>query len=132
MIGNISLIEMMARLSRALSDAPGQINGILYSIPEFKDLVTGDNNTVTAVHSHIQTASSTACGWGGIAGQAFTDFWITTLEFELLDVAAIYVGRLAYLCKMDDNYRSCIITQGLPLWDQSKNNKLEIIWRATK
>lgn len=131
-MGNISLMEMLARMTRAIEESPHHIVNLLYNLPEYKELATRKNNSVTAVHSHIQTASSTSCGWGGIAGQAFTDFWITAIEFEIIGVVAVYIGRIAYICKMDDNYRECISSQGLPLWDQCQNGKLAILWKATK
>lgn len=52
------------------------------------------------VYHFPQTWSSTALGFGGLAGQAFTSSYSTVVLPDTRDVAAVYFGgRFAYLIK---------------------------------
>jgi hypothetical protein len=53
---------------------------------------------LTVAAMFVQTWSSTALGFGGIGGQAFTSAYVCVIESNLLGQFAVYFGgRLAYV-----------------------------------
>lgn len=131
-MGNTSVIELLKRLTAALSDSPGLIAAVLSSKEQFKDIYKPQNFDSPDAHVLAQSASSTACGWGGIGGQAFTNVYVVAVEYPNIDVAIVHVGRPAYICRNNDHYRKLLISGRLPLWDEVQRSELEIFWRAQK
>ncbi len=55
------------------------------------------------IHVVNQNWPSTACGWGGMGGAAFTDSYTTIIENSQIDLVAVYYsGKLAYLAKNNE------------------------------
>src|SRR5687768_9198165 len=125
MIGNTSPIEAVSSLCSALSHAPkGFVRNALRSTANL-DVTDYDMEDMN-MHIFGQVASDTACGWGGIAGHAFTNFYLVVIEFPRLNVAAVYVNRIAYICKMDDRYKEFVVQSQMPLWDEVEASGLDL------
>jgi hypothetical protein len=131
-MGNTSVLELLKRMTIALADSPNLIAGVLSGKEQFKDIYNEVCFQSPDAHVLAQSASSTACGWGGMAGQAFTDFYVSAIEYPNLGIAIIYVGRPAYICKIDESYRNLLVSGRLPLWDEVSKSNLEIFWKAQK
>lgn len=84
------------------------------------------------VHILKQTVSNTACGWGGIGGQAFIDFYVVLLEYPELDLATVFIERPAYVCHIDNEFKKCLSAGQMPLWDRVTDSKLNVLWKASK
>jgi hypothetical protein len=78
-----------------------------------------------------QTASNTACGWGGVAGRAFTDYWLICLEYHEAELAIVYINRAAYICKNDKLFEEFLLSGKFPTWgDLFLGDPLTILWKA--
>lgn len=131
-MGDTSLIQMVARITSALTNSGQFAFSVLYPIESYKDKISHEQFDDPTVIAMVQTDSNTSCGWGGVAGQAFTSFWLVVIEYSLVGVAIVYQGRVAYVCEIDDEYRKCIENRNMPFWDDLSRSKLKILWRATR
>ena len=81
----------------------------------------------TDIELHVinQTWSSTACGWGGIGGQAFTSSYTTVIVNYNMNCACIYWGgKLAYIVWTDDKWRQYIMKNGYAMPSRTDSGKL--------
>lgn len=103
------------------------------SLPKLNDML--DNNVFgmnarsiwNDVDMHVvqQTWGNTACGWGGIGGQAFTTTYTVVFENSTLQTVAVYYnGRLAYLADFDDAMEVCRKANYKTLPDIATANKI--------
>ena len=77
-----------------------------------------------------QMCSNTSCGWGGIAGQAFTAYCAITIAYPAVGAAIVYVtGRAAYICAMDEAFNAKIAASNMPEWNHIERTDLDIIWK---
>lgn len=77
-----------------------------------------------------QTWSNTSGGWEGIGGAAFTSSYTTIIENLNFRFACIYYGnRLAYICKIDEAYRS--MDRMLPGVNSCSRSGLDIIYKRS-
>ena len=131
-MGNTSEIEMIAVLAKAVGSSPFTIQNIMHSIPEYKEMAKRDNFVQFDTHCIMQTCGNTSCGWGGIAGQAFTNYWAVVIEYPMAGVAVVWVHRIAYVCQIDVHFKDCLTNGNVPEWDRLTQSKLNIIWKASK
>lgn len=69
------------------------------------------------LHVASQMWSNTSCGWGGIAGQAFTSCNVITMYSKSIGVAYVYIaGRFAYSAACSDTFIKCMTGSALPGW----------------
>jgi len=131
-MGNVSSIEMIALLAKTVSQSAQQVSGILYGVPECKEIAKHENFVEYGVHCFMQTSGNTSCGWGGVGGQAFTNYWCAVVVYPVAVVSAIYVGRIAYICEVNDEFKNCLINGNMPEWVHLERSKLKILWKATR
>lgn len=85
------------------------------------------------VHIDCKTRhwSNTACGWGGIAGQAFTKKEVIAVIVQFADpIAFVYIGRYAYTCAADEEFYKLMNDNRLPGHAHLEESSLTIIHKA--
>lgn len=91
------------------------------------------NSNIPNIHIFQQSHSNTGGGWetpNQIVGHAFIGFWVIVVEYPILNLACVYIqGIPAYICKMDNVYYDYIQIKVMPLWNQTVESKLILLWR---
>ena len=129
-MGDTSILAMIAALTRALNHAPSEMTNNLYNnYPEKAKYELLNEIKTTCL---VQTDSNTSCGWGGIAGQAFTNFWMIDIEYPNIEAAAIFIGRIAYICTIDEEFKEALKNEKMPFWGNCSQSKLKILWKPTR
>ncbi len=137
-MGDTSDLNCIGIICKALQESPALLSNILFKMPEYVQRFQSYPDASMAydeksIFAFQQTASNTACGWGGgIAGQAFTELWLICIEYRHFNVAVVYIGRAAYVCACDDNFYESIMQRTMPLWDECSTHHLKILWKASR
>lgn len=131
-MGDTSIIKMLSSLTSAISEGYHVVSNAIWNLPEYKCDNLYDKLQKLETSCFIQIDSNTSCGWGGIAGQAFTNFWMVVIEYPEVQVAAVFIGRCAYVCKIDEFYKEALKNKSMPFWDNVSQSKISILWKPAR
>lgn len=131
-------IKMLSVLTTALDEVPGMLLAYLWESkhPVYMSDTKSENYRRIlknpTIHCLKQLWGNTACGWAGMAGQAFTTSDVIIISYPEYKIAVVYINRFAYICEMDDAYDLAVQNSRFPGHADAEKSKLKILKKAGK
>lgn len=133
-------------LTSAISDfsesLPYQLDSIGFSDPIVKDFIEKNQISIHEldfkrkwldidIFCFAQMWGSTAGGWGGFGGQAFTTYYTTVIHNKFFNFINVYWnGKLAYCVHANEEAMKMMNEQKMP--GLKKLHKLEVIYETVR